>query len=286
MPTYKLLCKKPHVKTIELICEFEYPYDIIDLCEHDGDVLILSNEELTSFSEGTMLSTDNSLHKPKYGDLNTSTLCNPSSICSYSSAIYICQDYGRHVCVIHYGAEYTFPLYAIDEQEKINNIFGANLLSTKTSIACNDYGVVWGVDSVSRIFHFSNGENTVVAGDGSKGFSSSRYPSNCSIGGPFGIALDKSEIYATEQGNKCIRKIYNNKISLFLGHPNKGIFQSPLKTVFSRGLLYIIDGCEIKAISLKNPPIQTDRNISIYKNEGDIVSIAESKNGLLILQHG
>jgi uncharacterized protein (TIGR03437 family) len=155
-------------------------------------------------------------------------------------------------------------LYMVDSGviRKISNGVIAGVAGAQgqfAGIAVDAAGSLYLLDSLTpRVLKVSNGVATIIAGNGTYGFSGDNGPATAAQfggepdnGGPWGIAVDAAgNVYITDTYNNCVRKVSNGVITTVAGGPTSPAVPPAISTqltdptaiaVDSAGALYISD---------------------------------------------
>lgn len=290
---YKLIEKKQNVKSFKEIFEFHSPYKIYDICMFD-DIFFASTENgIMSLSSNETLISNGDL--VRFGNFNSSLAVHPSSLSSSVHGIFVCEAGGRVVRFIEQQSGWTEQLnrdHEVSEWSKLP-------MNGDTGIIAQDNQVLWVSSIKSQVFRYSNAETEVLAGNGRQGYSVGTNSLRCSFSYPQGLCMSNGIVYVCDTGNRCIRMIRNNTVEFLCGYPKEDFLIKPTKILPSInsykmqktlpiGLsqsyphLLVLDDGKVKTVT----KVEEKAVSSVLYNNAiaDVVSIAESPNGLLILE--
>jgi hypothetical protein len=165
-------------------------------------------------------------------------------------------------------------------------------IPSKFSMSVNHLGHIYvSIASENSCFQIKGKNLESRYGNGKPGYSTSSNWNLCRFNQPGGVRCDKSNIYISDSGNSCIRKIEGSNISVIAGFPGKegdeegkkteARLNRPEKITVMNKMGFFKDTQRIKYISFSK-----DNYVgSVYQSKNDLISfdVDESRN-LFILE--
>jgi DNA-binding beta-propeller fold protein YncE len=159
------------------------------------------------------------------------------------------------------------PFTALGQTYTISTFAGGGLPVNIQGTSASLYGTTAvAVDKTGNVFFASlnailrwdatTGIVTLVAGDGTRGFSGDSGPATDAVlNEPLGVAVDKSgNIYIADAGNNRVRMVSNGAITTIIGNGNPGELNYPTGVAVdsSTGNVYVADNGNGRVIELSN----------------------------------
>lgn len=277
---YRLSNKQFGVKTPLIECEFELPLKIVDICHSKkyGFVFIagsaigyVNNGELVY----PLIGNPNVNH---YSVGYSSQLLYPTSISSTEdNIVYISQHGGKSILEVDLKNEYSKELIVGSDRKSYLNFFVNSQGEGTSEIFHYKGNLYWTLKELNRCFMFRNNKLSLVAGNGSGGYSTSGRISDSMLNEPSGVCAEDGYVYIADKGNHCVRRIDKNGIVLAAGHPSGDML--PRKIIVKNAFIYLIDGNVIKSV---NPKLKS--NISTFYESDGLVSIMNADHGIYVLE--
>lgn len=286
-----------HIGTIkkDIICEFDIPCNINDICfiPKFGFLLVLrdnhcvSHVDLNGKIELSWLGhMDEEGYKNCTGQF--SRLSYPSSI-SYDSIrnhCFLVERGGASIRLVELNPPYITNLMSnqsimgFESKELMDSVEGIN-----TSCVCGSYlELYFVIDRLNACYKYSKGIIKKIAGSGERGYSIGSDLKSCMFNNPRGIEFigESKNIYILDSGNKCIRMINGNKISLIKGSPISDEFiKNPLCLKHNKGILYYIDDNCVKYYSSS----ESGNSVLYNGNENNIRFIEVDNKDLIVMEN-
>lgn len=284
---YKLSKKTFGTKQIVDLLKIETEEPIKDLCYVEDLGLVFS----TGCTLGLITPSMDVLHPWKGNDEpNKTNGTHPtfgllSGLCyrPQSKTLFVVEDGGRDVRSIDLEEDYTRSTIKKQAAVKMESLL-KKLPKDEIAYVSSDSkdGFFLLIPSLSKCFRYRNSTIEHVAGDGKFRYSTGLNAVNSSIGMPSGMVQQGNKLYISDSLGNVIRSIEGDSISLFFGHPNKNILNSPSKIIIDGNVLYILCNDSIRTYMIN---MRSGGEKPIY--ESNIVSniAIDSDRGLYILEN-
>ena len=206
----------------------------------------------------------------------------PSSICYFpaSKSCYIIERGGLQIRHIEISSKYCSSMLLSDSIGKYFSKFDGNKSETSCDVDVSG-NIYWVVKGMHRGFRMNRDNNSATdyIGSGHPGFSVSNNLHFCLLSSPYGIKCIDGCIYISDTNNHCVRAIKDKAISIVMGHPlNSEILNTPSQLKLDANIMYVLDGHDIKYLSLK------DKNIGKIYSSDNIIAFECNKKELYVLE--
>ena len=288
---YSIIQKKLGVASTDLLLDIETDLEISDFCHIPsfGYLLLFASHHCIGYVDyegkykipwmGKI-----GIGESRDGNRGIALLNSPSSICYFGTTnnCYVVEAGGQVVRRLELDSGYITSFLGRVALQRLSKYFiksSVDLSKIKTAIDINNKGeLYWVSHIVNRCFKFSSSNLIDFVGNGHCGYSVSSKITSCLLNAPSGLCCNKSDIFISDTGNHCLRKITNGILLIVRGDPNNtNVFSSPTKVKIKGNHCYVMDGNVVKHVSL------SDNSISNAYEGDNLLSFDVDKKGNLFI---